>query len=108
MVLTKAAGDAELVLAILKALCTNISIDEHVRFVINHMKQVVQTRIEKRKNLHIGIVILTALVFAMWAYECEPTGYTLSSWIALIAIVTMFIITIAYNVFRVPKLDKSL
>ena len=108
MVLTEAAGDAELALAILKALCTNISMDEHVRFVINHMKQVDQTRIEERKNLHIGIVILTTLVFAMWAYECEPTGYTLSGWIALIAIVTMFIITIAYNVFRVLKLAKSL
>jgi hypothetical protein len=44
----------------------------------------------------------------MWAYECEPTGYTLSGWIALIAIATMFIITIAYNVFRVLKLAKSL
>lgn len=82
--------------------------DEHVRFVINHMKQVDQTRIEERENLHIGIVMLTTLVFAMWAYECDPTGYTLSGWIALIAIVTMFIITIAYNVFRVLKLHKSL
>jgi hypothetical protein len=108
MVPTEAAGDAELVLAILKALCPNISMDEHVRFVINHMKQVDQTRIEKRENLHIGIVMLTTLVFAMWAYECDPTGYTLSGWIALIAIVTMFIITIAYNVFRVLKLHKSL
>ena len=106
--LTEAAGDAELVLAILTSLCTNISIDEHVRFVINRMKQVDQTRIEKRKNLHISIVILTTLVFARWAYECEPTSYTLFGCIALIAIVTMFIITIAYNVFRVLKLDKSL
>ena len=76
--LTEAAGDVELVLTILTTLYANISIDEHVRFVINRMKQVDQTRIEKRKNLHIGIVILTTLVFAMWAYECEPTGYTLS------------------------------
>ena len=108
MVLTEAAGDAELVLAILKALCPNISMDEHGRVVINHMKQADQTRIEERENLHIGIVMLTTLVFAMWAYECDPTGYTLSGWIALIAIVTMFIITIAYNVFRVLKLHKSL
>ena len=50
MVLTEAAGDAELALAILKALCTNISMDEHVRFVINNMKQVDQTRIEERED----------------------------------------------------------
>ena len=103
-----ASGEAELVLAILKALCTNIFVGKHVRVSVSQMKQVDQTRIEERKNLHIGIVILTTLVFAMWAYECEPTGYTLSGWIALIAIATMFIITIAYNVFRVLKLAKSL
>ena len=108
MVLTEAADDAKLVLAILKGLCANIPVGEHVRVVINHMKQADQTRIEERENLHIGIVMLTTLVFAMWAYECDPTGYTLSGWIALIAIVTMFIIPIAYNVFRVLKLHKSL
>ena len=108
MVPTEAAGNAELVLAILKALCTNILVGEHGRVVINHMKQADLTRIEERENLHTGIVMLTSLVFAMWAYECDPTGYTLSGWVALIAIVTMFIITIAYNVFRVLKLHKSL
>ena len=108
MVLTEAAGDAELVLAILKGLCANILVGEHVRVVIDHMKQADQTRIEERENLHIGIVMLTTLVFAMWAYECDPTGYTLSGWLALIAIATTFIITIAYNVFRVLKLHKSL
>lgn len=72
------------------------------------MEQVDKTWVGKRIKLHIGIVMLTTLVFAMWAYECDPTGYTLSGWIALIAIVTMFIITIAYNVFRVLKLDKLL
>jgi hypothetical protein len=108
MMLAEATGDAELVLAILKGLCANILVGEHVRVVINHMKQADQTRIEERENLHIGIVMLTTLVFAMWAYECDPTGYTLSGWIALIAIVTMFIIPIAYNVFRVLKLHKSL
>ena len=64
------------------------------------MEQVDQTQREKRKNLHIGIAILTTVVFAMWAYECEPTGYTLSDWLALIAIATTFIITIAYNVLE--------
>ena len=108
MMLAEATGDAELVLAILKGLCANILVGEHVRVVINHMKQADQTRIEERENLHIGIVMLTTLVFAMWAYECDPTGYTLSGWIALIAIVTMFIIPIAYNVFRVLKLHKLL
>ena len=72
------------------------------------MEQVDKTWVGKRIKLHIGIVMMTTLVFAMWAYECDPTGYTLSGWIALIAIVTMFIITIVYNVFRVLKLDKSL
>jgi hypothetical protein len=108
MVLTEAAGNAELVLAILKALCPNILVSEHVRVVINHMKQADQSRIEERKKLHTGIAIITTLVFAMWAYECDPTGYTLSGWLALIAIATTFIITIAYNVFRVLKLHKSL
>ena len=108
MVLTEATGDAKFMLAILKALCTNIFVGKHVRVGVSQMKQMDQTRIEERKNLHIGIVILTTLVFVMWAYECDPTGYTLSGWIALIAIATMFIITIAYNVFRVLKLAKLL
>ena len=72
------------------------------------MEQLDQTQREERKKLHIGIAIITTVVFAMWAYECEPTDYTLSGWLALIAIATTFIVTIAYNVFRVLKLDKSL
>ena len=72
------------------------------------MEQVEQTQREERKNLHIGIAIITTVVFAMRAYECEPTDYTLSGWLALIAIATTSIVTIAYNVLRVLKLDKSL
>ena len=72
------------------------------------MEQVDQPQREERKKLHISIAILTTVVFAMWAYECEPTDYTLYGWLTLIAIATTFILTIAYNVLRVLKLDKSL
>ena len=89
-------------------LCRNIKAKKHLRVINYQMEQLDQTQREERKKLHTGIAIITTLVFAMWAYECDPTGYTLSGWIALIAIVTMFIITIAYNVFRVLKLHKSL
>ena len=72
------------------------------------MEQLDQTQREARKKLHTGIAIITTVVFAMSAYGCEITDYTLSGWVALIAIATTFIATIAYNVFRVLKLDKSL
>ncbi len=71
------------------------------------MEQVDKTWVGKRIKLHIGIAILSTVVFAIWAYECDPTDYTMSGWLALIAIATTFIITIAYNVFRVIKLCKS-
>ena len=108
MMLAEAGGDPELVLEILETLCTNILVGNHARVVICHMKQVDQTQIEERKKLHIGITILTTVLFAMWAYECDPTGYNMSGWIALIAIATTFTITIAYNILRVTKLYKSL
>ena len=44
------------------------------------------TGIEERKKLHIGIAILTTIIFAMWAYECDPSDYSLTGWLALIAI----------------------
>ena len=66
------------------------------------------TGIEERKKLHIGIAILTTIIFAMWAYECDPSDYSLTGWLALIAIATTLIATIAYNVFRVLKLEKLL
>jgi hypothetical protein len=66
------------------------------------------TGIEERKKLHIGIAILITIIFAMWAYECDPSDYSLTGWLALIAIATTFIATIAYNVFRVLKLEKLL
>jgi hypothetical protein len=89
-------------------LCRNIKAKKHLRVINYQMEQLDQTQREERKKLHTGIAIITTVVFAMWAYECEPTGYTLSGWLALIAIATTFIATIAYNVFRVLKLDKSL
>jgi hypothetical protein len=89
-------------------LCRNIKARKHLRVINYQMEQLDQTQREERKKLHTGIAIITTVVFAMWAYECEPTGYTLSGWLALIAIATTFIATIAYNVFRVLKLDKSL
>jgi hypothetical protein len=89
-------------------LCRNIKARKHLRVINYQMEQLDQTQREERKKLHTGIAIITKVVFAMWAYECEPTGYTLSGWLALIAIATTFIITIAYNVFRVLKLHKSL
>ena len=63
--------------------------------------------IEERKKLHIGIAILTTIVFAVWAYECDPSDYSISGWLAVIALATTFVITIAYNVLRVIKLCKS-
>ena len=72
------------------------------------MEQLDQTQREARKKLHTGIAIITTVVFAVSVYGCEITDYTQSGWLALIAIATTFIATIAYNVFRVLKLDKSL
>lgn len=108
MMLAEATGDPELVLEILGTLCTSILVGNHARVVICHIKQVDQMQIEERKKVHIGITILTTVLFAMWAYKCDPTGYNLSGWIALITIVTTFTITIAYNTLRVIKLYKSL
>jgi len=65
------------------------------------------TGIEERKNLHIGIAILTTIIFAMWAYECDPSDYNLTGWLALISLAITFVITIVYNVLRVIKLCKS-
>jgi len=108
MMLAEATGDPELVLEILGTLCTSILVGNHARVVICHIKQVDQMQIEERKKLHIGIAILTTIIFAMWAYECDPSDYSLTGWLALIAIATTFIATIAYNVFRVLKLEKLL
>ena len=65
------------------------------------------TGIEERKKLHIGIAILTTIIFSMWAYECDPSDYSLTGWLALIALAITFVITIVYNVLRVIKLCKS-
>ena len=56
---------------------------------------------------HIGIAILTTIIFAMWAYECDPSDYSLTGWLALISLAITFVITIVYNVLRVIKLCKS-
>ena len=65
------------------------------------------TGIEERKKLHIGIAILTTIIFAMRAYECDPSDYNLTGWLALISLAITFVITIVYNVLRVIKLCKS-
>ena len=65
------------------------------------------TGIEERKKLHIGIAILTTIIFAMWAYECDPSDYNLTGWLALISLAITFVITIVYNVLRVIKLCKA-
>ena len=89
-------------------LCRNIKAKKHLRVINYQMEQLDQTQREERKKLHTGIAIITTVVFTMSAYECEITDYTLSGWLASISIATTFIATIAYNVFRVLKLDKSL
>lgn len=108
MIFIEAAGDTNVFQAFVATLCTNILARKDLKVVICHMGKVDKTRIEKHKKLRIGIAILTTVVFAMWAYECDPTDYTMSGWLALIVIATTFIVTIAYNVLRVLKLDKSL
>ena len=107
MIFIEAAGDTNVVQAFVAKLCTNILARKDLKVVICHMGKVDKTLIEKHKKLHIGIAILTTVVFAIWAYECDPTDYTMSGWLALIAIATTFIITTAYNVLRVIKLYKS-
>ena len=107
MIFIEAAGDTNVVQAFVAKLCTNILARKDLKVVICHMGKVDKTLIEKHKKLHIGIAILTTVVFAIWAYECDPTDYTMSGWLALIAIATTFIITTAYNALRVIKLYKS-
>jgi hypothetical protein len=107
VIFIEAAGNTNVVQAFVATLCTNILTRKDLKVVIFHMEQVDKTQIEEHKNLHIGIAILTTIFFAMWAYECDPTDYTKSGWLALIAIATTFIMTIAYNVLRVIKLYKS-
>ena len=107
MVLTGFTDDIDLIQEFVEAVCTSIFAREHPRIVVFHVEQVDQTQIEERKKLHIGIAILTIVVLTLWAYECDPTDYTMSGWHALIAIVTTFILTIANNVLRVIKLYKS-
>ena len=105
--LAEGTGDANIVQAFVAALCINILARKYLKGFICHMEQVDKTGIEERKKLHIGIAILTTIVVAMWAYKCDPSDYSLSGWLALIALATTFVTTIAYNVLRVIELCKS-